>query len=79
MTQSEAMEFCEQFFSSAHLPPHLREISEPFGLLARQVVATLQPSRERDKALDRLLEAKDAAVRSRLAELNTTPAPGAPR
>jgi hypothetical protein len=54
-----------QFFEYAHLPPHLREVSQLFGELAAKV-AELPPSPERTKALDRLLEAKDAAVRAKL-------------
>jgi hypothetical protein len=61
-------EHIEQFFAWAHLPPHLAEVSRPFCELAQTIVATLPPNRERTKALDRLLEAKDAAVRAKLAK-----------
>lgn len=70
-----------QFFKYEHLPPHLQAVSKPFCDLARLVVAadgvelTGQPvqfplpdNRERLKALDRLLEAKDAAVRALVAK-----------
>lgn len=53
-----------RFFGWTHLPPHLREVSRPFGELAQRLLETVPPSRERTKALDRLLEAKDAAVRA---------------
>lgn len=53
------------FFSWQHLPPHLQEVSRLFAELAEKV-ATLPPHRERTKALDLLLAAKDAAVRTRV-------------
>jgi len=56
-----------QFFVYAHLPKHLQEVSKPFGDLADQIVATLPRNPERTVALRKLLEAKDAAVRARLA------------
>jgi hypothetical protein len=55
-----------QFFEYEHLPPHLREVSAPFGDLARKIVADLPPNAERTTALRKLLEAKDCAVRARL-------------
>lgn len=57
-----------QFFAFAHLPPHLAEVSRPFSELAEQIVATLPRNPERTVALRKLLEAKDAAVRARLAK-----------
>jgi len=57
-----------QFFTYAHLPAHLAEISKPFCELATQLVQTLPPNPERTHALERLLEAKDYAVRARLAK-----------
>lgn len=53
-----------QFFTYAHLPAHLAEVSKPFGDLAAHVVVTLPRNSERTVALRRLLEAKDAAVRA---------------
>lgn len=64
-----------QFFAYAHLPPHLREVSEPFAKLADAIVANLPRNPERTVALRKLLESKDAAVRARLAgdpEVNAT-------
>lgn len=58
----------EQFFVWEHLPQHLAEVSKPFGDLAQQIVATLPRNPERTVALRKLLEAKDAAVRARLAK-----------
>lgn len=55
-----------QFFAYAHLPPHLQEISRPFGEMAEWVMVTLPRNPERTTALRKLLEAKDCAVRARL-------------
>jgi len=54
------------FFKYEHLPEHLQAVSKPFGDLARKLADELPACRELDKALDRLLEAKDCAVRARL-------------
>ncbi|MDO8838016.1 MAG: hypothetical protein Q7V31_03745 [Parvibaculum sp.] len=56
-----------QFFDWAHLPPHLQEVSKPFAALAETIVGTLPPNAERSVALRKLLEAKDAAVRAKVA------------
>lgn len=56
-----------QYFAWAHLPPHLAEVSRPFGELAELLVETLPRNPERTVALRKLLEGKDAAVRARLA------------
>lgn len=63
-----APEHVMQFFAYAHLPPHLQEVSRPFGEMAKLIAETLPANPERTKALDRLLEAKDAAVRALLAK-----------
>lgn len=55
-----------QFFAYAHLPAHLQAVSQPFGELAQQIVATLPSNPERTVALRKLLEAKDCAVRALL-------------
>ncbi len=52
-----------QFFAYAHLPAHLQDISKPFGVLAEHIVTTLPSNAERTVALQKLLEAKDCAVR----------------
>ena len=57
-----------QFFAWGHLPEHLATISEPFGRMAEQIIATLPRNPERTVALRKLLEAKDAAVRAKLAK-----------
>jgi hypothetical protein len=56
-----------QFFQFAHLPtPELRAASEPFCALAERIVADYPQNPERTVCLRKLLEAKDAAVRTRL-------------
>ena len=56
-----------QFFRYAHLPPHLQDVSRKFAELADGIM-TLPRNPERTVALRKLLEAKDAAVRAKLAE-----------
>lgn len=60
------MEYLLQFFKYEHLPEHLKEVSKPFGDLAKGIVDTLPQNPERTVALRKLLEAKDCAVRARL-------------
>lgn len=55
-----------QFFAYEHLPPHLREVSSLFHVLAQRIVSELPRNPERTVALRKLLEAKDAAVRARI-------------
>lgn len=61
-------EFLLQFFSYAHLPAHLQEVSKPFGDLAQRIFETLPKNPERTTALRKILEAKDCAVRALLAK-----------
>lgn len=61
-------EHISQFFTYGHLPPHLQEVSAPFGALAESIVTKLPRNPERTVALRKLLEAKDAAVRALLAK-----------
>ena len=56
-----------QFFSYAHLPPHLREVSRKFADLADYCVDNLPSNPELTVALRKLLEAKDCAVRTLVA------------
>lgn len=60
-------EHIAQFFAFGHLPAHLQEVSKPFSDLA-DIVLTLPRNPERTVALRKLLEAKDAAVRAKLAK-----------
>lgn len=55
-----------QFFTYAHLPEKLQEISRPFGELAQKITDTLPDNPERTTALRKLLEAKDCAVRANI-------------
>ena len=57
-----------QFFAYEHLPPHLRQVSVLFAMLADKIVAEIPRNPERTVALRKLLEAKDAAVRAVLAK-----------
>lgn len=53
-----------QFFAWEHLPPHLQLVSSPFEALAISLIQRLPRNPERTVALRKLLEAKDAAVRT---------------
>jgi hypothetical protein len=68
MAEVTQPEHIVQFFAYEHLPPHLGEVSKPFGQLAATIVETLPRNPERTVALRKLLEAKDAAVRALLAK-----------
>jgi hypothetical protein len=57
-----------QFFEHAHLPPHLASISKLFAEIAEFITLNLPRNPERTVALRKLLEAKDAAVRARVAK-----------
>lgn len=57
-----------QFFQYDHLPVPLKEASKPFCELAQRVVDSYPMNPERTVALRKLLEAKDAAVRTLLYE-----------
>ncbi len=63
-----SVEHIEQFFAWGHLPPHLADVSKPFADLATALISTLPRNPERTVALRKLLEAKDAAVRAKLAK-----------
>jgi hypothetical protein len=58
------MEPMLQFFEFEHLPAHLAAVSQPFGVLAAELVNTVPRNPERTAALRKLLEAKDCAVRA---------------
>lgn len=64
----EDQEYLLQFFDYAHLPPQLMVVSEPFCMLAQQIVKDLPRNPERTTALRKLLEAKDCAVRAKLSK-----------
>ena len=52
-----------KWFAFDHLPQHLQDVSSAFHALACDIVK-LEAGPERTVALRKLLEAKDAAVRS---------------
>lgn len=55
-----------QLFRHMHLPSALRAISQPFGVLARQMVSLLPRNPERSTMLRKLRESKDCAVTAKL-------------
>lgn len=55
-----------KYFDYEHLPERLQVVSKPIGDLARQMVQDLPDNDEREVGLRKLLEAKDALVRSAL-------------
>lgn len=63
MTEREVL----QFFGYSHLPEHLQKVSKDFGVLADSLTY-LPDNSQRAVALQKLLEAKDAAVRAALAK-----------
>lgn len=54
------------YFTYAHLPEDLREVSKLYADLAHEVYHRLPAGAESTVALRKLLESKDAAVRSAL-------------
>lgn len=52
-----------RFFEYEHLPPHLQEVSKPFGTLA-SYIAHAYDGAEATVGLRKLLEAKDCIVRA---------------
>ena len=55
-----------RYFTYDHLPAKLQAVSEPFATLASHLADILPPGPETTVALRKLLESKDAAVRSAL-------------
>ncbi len=53
-----------RFFTYAHLPYHLQRVSQPFCDLAETLADDLPDGPQKVVALQRLLESKDAAVRT---------------
>ncbi len=62
------IEFLMQFFAYQHLPPHLQSVSMQFALVAQELVSNLPRNEMLVMALARLIEAKDAAVRAKVAQ-----------
>lgn len=57
-----------RFFEYDHLPKHLQSVAEDFEKLALIMLATLPDNEQRTMAFQRLLEAKDCAVRAKIME-----------
>ncbi len=55
-----------QFFYYEHLPEHLQEISRPFAQLVTKLCEKLPDNPQRKQMVEKILEAKDCAVRARL-------------
>jgi hypothetical protein len=66
MSKLEIEEPMLKFFKYQHLKPELQTISRPFCELAEAIAEGLPPNDQRHIALQKLLEAKDAAVRATL-------------
>lgn len=66
--ENEQTDHAMQFFAYKHLPEHLQEISRPFCEIAEWMQSELPRNPERSAGLRKLLEAKDCAVRARLAK-----------
>lgn len=58
-----------QFFKYDHLPAELQEISRPFGELAQLMADKLPFNPQTPTCLQKLLEAKDCAVRAYLSKV----------
>lgn len=52
-----------KYFSFDHLPPHLQDVSRNFFNLANYVEKTMPNCSQKNLALQKILEAKDCAVR----------------
>lgn len=61
------MHYLMQFFTYAHLPEKLQNVSRPFGVLAA-IIQELPDNPEKTTALRKLLESKDCAVRAKIFE-----------
>lgn len=53
-----------KWFACDYVPAHLKEVSSKFKDVANYIVLTIPEGPERTVALRKLLESKDAAVRS---------------
>lgn len=55
-----------KYFTYAHLPTHLQEVSKPIGELAAEMNAKIPDGAEKTAGMRKLLEAKDCLVRAYL-------------
>jgi hypothetical protein len=65
-----------RLFAWSHLPPRLREVSQPFATLALLMIAKLNDGPELSTGLRKLREAKDCMVTQALEDLDP-PGPAA--
>jgi len=61
-----------QFFTYAHLPENLQEISKKFAELAKYIDSGLPSNGQSSEAIRHLLRAKDCAVRAKLYKSDQT-------
>lgn len=66
MSVAEQINSMLKYFEFRHLPAHLQTVSKQFHELAVWMDVNLPKNRETDVAMRKLLECKDAAVRSNL-------------
>lgn len=55
-----------QYFDYRHLPPKLQDVSKAFSDIAHHLEHTLANCPQKDICMQKLLEAKDCAVRATL-------------
>lgn len=55
-----------EYFKYDHLPENLKQVSRPFGHLAKRIDDTIPNCVEKNAGLRKLLEAKDCIVRASL-------------
>ena len=56
----------DKYFTSAHLPEHLQNVSKPLAELAQLMNESLPDGAEKSTGMRKLLEAKDCFVRAAL-------------
>lgn len=62
-----------QHFAHAHLPPHLKEVGDIFDKAAEDLCSRVPASTQRTEALAHIWEAKDLAVRAKVAATPSRP------
>lgn len=67
-----------EHFGSAHLAPELKQVAQEFERLANFLANEVDAHPQLTIALQKLIEAKDAAVRARVAELKAAGTPAGP-
>lgn len=67
MTEIKYTTEAMQFFNYAHLPESMQAVSRPFAELAYDMIRILPDNEQRRIMLQKLIEAKDCAVRAFIA------------